>query len=75
MGVGGPRGAQTQSFSREGRPIPAMNKPKDIFDMLFDTKITKVKYTQEIHLKGTGQCLAVVSMPKLADMLISIGFR
>ena len=36
-GVGGPRGAQTQSFTREGRPIPAMNKPKEIFDMLFVT--------------------------------------
>ena len=34
-GVGGPRGAQTQSFNREGRPIPAMNKPKQIFDTLF----------------------------------------
>lgn len=36
-GVGGPRGAQTQSFNREGRPIPAMNKPKQIFDILFVT--------------------------------------
>ena len=36
-GVGVPRGAQTQSFNREGRPIPAMNKPKEIFDMLFVT--------------------------------------
>ncbi len=36
-GVGGPRGAQTQSFNRTGRPIPAMNKPKEIFDMLFVT--------------------------------------
>lgn len=36
-GVGGPRGAQTQSFNHEGRPIPAMNKPKRIFDMLFVT--------------------------------------
>ena len=36
-GVGGPRGAQTQSFNREGRPIPAMNKPKQIFEMLFVT--------------------------------------
>ena len=34
-GIGGPRGAQTQSYNREGRPIPAMNKPKQIFDMLF----------------------------------------
>jgi len=36
-GVGGPRGAQTQSFNREGRPVPALNKPKQIFDMLFVT--------------------------------------
>jgi hypothetical protein len=34
-GIGGPRGAQTQSFNREGRPIPAINKPKQVFDMLF----------------------------------------
>ena len=34
-GIGGPRGAQTQSFNQEGRPIPAMNKPKEIFDTLF----------------------------------------
>ena len=37
-GIGSPRGAQTQSFNREGRPVPAMNKPKQIFDMLFMTK-------------------------------------
>ncbi len=36
-GVGGPRGAQTQSFTREGRPIPAMNRPRQIFEMLFVT--------------------------------------
>ena len=36
-GIGGPRGAQTQSFNREGRPIPAMNQPKQIFDTLFVT--------------------------------------
>ena len=36
-GIGGPRGAQTQSFNREGRPIPAMNKPRQIFEMLFVT--------------------------------------
>ena len=34
-GIGGPRGAQTQSFNREGRAIPAMNKPKQVFDLLF----------------------------------------
>ncbi|GIS29199.1 MAG: hypothetical protein CM15mP130_2290 [Verrucomicrobiota bacterium] len=43
-GIGGPRGAQTQSFNREGRPIPAMNKPKQIFDMLFVAK-------DKMHLK------------------------
>jgi len=36
-GIGGPRGAQTQSFNSQGRPIPAMNKPKEVFDMLFVT--------------------------------------
>lgn len=36
-GTGAPRGAQTQSFNREGRPIPAMNKPRQIFEMLFVT--------------------------------------
>jgi hypothetical protein len=36
-GVGAPRGAQTQSYNREGRPIPAMNKPKQIFETLFVT--------------------------------------
>jgi hypothetical protein len=36
-GIGGPRGAQTQSYNREGRPIPAMNKPKQIFETLFVT--------------------------------------
>lgn len=36
-GIGGPRGAQTQSFNREGRPIPALNKPRQIFETLFVT--------------------------------------
>ncbi len=36
-GTGAPRGAQTQSFNQEGRPVPALNKPKQIFDMLFVT--------------------------------------
>lgn len=34
-GVGTPRGTQTMSFSRNGRAIPAENRPKRIFDMLF----------------------------------------
>ncbi len=34
-GTGSPRGAQTMSFNRNGRPIPAENRPKRIFDSLF----------------------------------------
>lgn len=34
-GTGSPRGAQTMSYNRNGRPIPAEHKPKRIFDMLF----------------------------------------
>ncbi|MEM8911019.1 MAG: DUF1552 domain-containing protein [Planctomycetota bacterium] len=34
-GIGTPRGAQTMSFSRTGRAIPAEHQPKRIFDMLF----------------------------------------
>lgn len=34
-GTGSPRGAQTMSFDRNGRPIPAESKPKRIFDLLF----------------------------------------
>ncbi|SMP71331.1 Protein of unknown function [Neorhodopirellula lusitana] len=36
-GTGTPRGAQTMSFDRNGRPIPAEHKPKRIFDKLFVT--------------------------------------
>ena len=34
-GTGSPRGTQTMSFNRQGKPIPAENRPKRIFDMLF----------------------------------------
>ena len=34
-GTGTARGAHTMSFSQHGRPIPAENRPKRIFDMLF----------------------------------------
>jgi len=34
-GTGSPRGAQTLSFNRNGRAIPAEHRPKQIFDMLF----------------------------------------
>lgn len=34
-GTGTPRGCHTISFNRNGRAIPAENRPKKIFDMLF----------------------------------------
>ncbi len=34
-GTGTPRGAQTISFNHNGRAIPAENRPKRVFDMLF----------------------------------------
>ena len=34
-GAGSPRGSHTMSFDHNGRAIPAENKPKRIFDMLF----------------------------------------
>ena len=36
-GTGAPRGTHTISFNRSGRPVPGLNKPKQIFDMLFST--------------------------------------
>lgn len=60
-GVGGPRGAQTQSFNRQGRPIPAMNNPKQIFDMLFVTsgreaaaKLARSKSALDLLIANTG---------------------
>jgi hypothetical protein len=37
-GTGAPRGAVTSSFNQQGRPIPALSKPKQIFDLLFVTQ-------------------------------------
>lgn len=36
-GTGTARGAHTLSFDRDGRPIPAEHRPKNVFDMLFVT--------------------------------------
>lgn len=59
-GIGGPRGAQTQSYNREGRPIPAMNKPKQIFDTLFVTsgkdalaRLTRSKSALDLLIANT----------------------
>lgn len=37
-GTGAPRGSVTSSFNQQGRPIPSLNKPKQIFDTLFVTQ-------------------------------------
>jgi hypothetical protein len=37
-GTGAPRGSVTSSFNQQGRPIPSLNKPKQIFDQLFVTQ-------------------------------------
>jgi hypothetical protein len=34
-GTGAPRGTVTSSFTLQGRPIPSLSKPKQIFEMLF----------------------------------------
>lgn len=59
-GIGGPRGAQTQSYNREGRPIPAMNKPKQIFETLFMTsgkdahaRLTRSKSALDLLIANT----------------------
>tara|TARA_B110000879_G_scaffold36988_1_gene51480 strand:- start:25652 stop:27025 length:1374 start_codon:yes stop_codon:yes gene_type:complete len=36
-GTGAPRATHTSSFDHQGRPIPSLNRPKRIFDMLFVT--------------------------------------
>jgi hypothetical protein len=37
-GTGAPRGSVTSSFNQQGRPIPSLSKPKQIFDLLFVTQ-------------------------------------
>ncbi len=36
-GTGAPRATHTSSFDQQGRPIPSLNRPKRVFDMLFVT--------------------------------------
>ena len=37
-GTGAPRATHTSSFDPQGRPIPSINRPKEIFDLLFVTQ-------------------------------------
>ena len=81
-GIGGPRGAQTQSFNREGRPIPAMNKPKQIFDMLFVTsgkdaaaKLARSKSALDYliaHTRSLGKQLSKIDQQTLQQYLDAV---
>ncbi|MCE9608468.1 MAG: DUF1552 domain-containing protein [Planctomycetia bacterium] len=81
-GVGGPRGAQTQSFNREGRPIPALNKPRDIFNMLFVTsskdtaaKLTRSKSALDLlidHTRSLGRQLSSHDQATLKQYLDAV---
>lgn len=69
-GIGGPRGAQTQSYNREGRPIPAMNKPKQIFDTLFVTsgkdahaRLARSKSALDLLIENTKSLQKSLSQP------------
>ncbi len=37
-GTGAPRATHTSSFNQQGRPIPSINRPKEVFDLLFVTQ-------------------------------------
>jgi len=37
-GTGAPRATHTSSFDQQGRPIPSISRPKEIFDLLFVTQ-------------------------------------
>ena len=58
-GVGEPTRSTTLSFSRKGRPIPALAKPQQIFDRLFGDGDGEVKL-QRRRLKSSGTMLDLV---------------
>ena len=67
-GTGAPRGAQTSSFNRQGRAIPAMNSPKQIFDMLFVTsgkdardKLARSKSVLDVLIADTRSLVRKIS--------------
>lgn len=56
-GVGEPTRACTLSFSREGRPIPALSSPQQIFDRLFGQEKGTSAAQQRQRLKNAGSML------------------
>lgn len=63
-GVGEPTRSSTLSYDLKGRPIPALNEPKRIFDRLFGAGDTEL-HTQQRRLSSTSSMLDRV----LADAL------
>lgn len=57
-GTGSPRGAQTMSFNKQGRPIPAENRPKRIFDQLFVTNTKNAARQLAVQQSTLDQLLA-----------------
>lgn len=58
-GVGEPTRSTTLSFSRKGRPIPALAKPQQIFDRLFGEGDGEIQ-AQRRRLKSSGTMLDLV---------------
>ena len=58
-GVGEPTRSTTLSFSHKGRPIPALAKPRQIFDRLFGEGDAEVQ-SQRRQLKTSGTMLDLV---------------
>ena len=56
-GVGEPTRSCTLSFSREGRPIPALSSPAQIFDRLFGDEKGGTIAQQRRQLRNTGSML------------------
>ncbi|MBC8352421.1 MAG: DUF1552 domain-containing protein [Planctomycetes bacterium] len=58
-GVGEPTRSTTLSFSRNGRPIPALSKPQQIFDRMFGEGDGEIQ-TQRRKLESSGTMLDLV---------------
>ena len=56
-GVGEPTRATTLSFSREGRPIPALSSPQKIFNRLFGVEPGETAERQRQRLQNSGSIL------------------
>ena len=65
-GAGTARGAHTVSFNRQGRAIPAENRPKRIFDMLFVKDDTDAARRLALSQSALDDLLEDAAVPFLA---------